>query len=221
MSAIVVSKKVFNTFRYFTLLFALFAVIGFGASVKLHYDANNYKEAYIDASEKIVDINNQLRDVEEEKKILEDKLRKKKVAEATAKKIAVAQSSEAECMAKAIYYEAGYESNAGKWAVAHVVYNRMKASVFPKTACGVVYQGAHDDTPGCQFSWACNGVNKAISFGSSAWAESKRIAVSMLSGNRPEDETAGALYFHNATVKPRWATKDRFTTKIGGHFFYR
>lgn len=224
MSAIVVSKKAFNAFRYFTLLFALIAVIGFGASVKLHFDANNYKEAYEDASEKIVDINKQLRDVEQEKKLLEDKLKKKTVAEAKAKlatKIrTVARSGEAECMAAAIYHEAGGEHNDGKWAVAQVVLNRMKNGAFPNTACGVVYQGAHDDKPGCQFSWACDGMDKAIKVGSTAWQESKRIAVAVLSGQQ-HAETSGALYFHNASVRPRWATKDRFVARIGGHFFYR
>lgn len=221
MSVIVVSKKAFNAFRYFTLLFALVAVNGFGASVKLHYDANTYKEAYINASEKIVDINNQLRDAEQEKKLLEERLAKKK-AEATKARIAkLASSSEAECLATAIYYEAGGEAETGKWAVAHVVYNRMKHAAFPRTACGVVYQGVKPNSRFCQFSWACDGTDKAIRFSSSAWQESKRIAVAILAGNKPEDVTSGALYFHNATVKPRWATKDRFTTKIGGHYFYR
>ena len=58
-----------------------------------------------------------------------------------AKKVAaVTASREADCMAKAIYFEARGEVMGGKKAVGTVIYNRMESKVFPTTACGVVYQ---------------------------------------------------------------------------------
>ena len=47
---------------------------------------------------------------------------------------------------KNIYFEAGNQSLSGKEAVALVTLNRMRASNYPDTVCGVVYQRK-------QFSW--------------------------------------------------------------------
>ncbi len=46
------------------------------------------------------------------------------------------------CLSQAIYFEAGYEVPEGKRAVAQVVLNRLRHGGYPKTVCGVVYQGA-------------------------------------------------------------------------------
>ena len=51
-----------------------------------------------------------------------------------------------ECLTKNIYYEAGVEDHRGKYAVAHVTVNRLKAGYWGKTICQVVYAKA-------QFSW--------------------------------------------------------------------
>ncbi|MFA9201497.1 MAG: cell wall hydrolase, partial [Cypionkella sp.] len=45
------------------------------------------------------------------------------------------------CLTQAVYYEAGFEPMAGRRAVAQVVLNRMRHKAFPKSVCGVVYQG--------------------------------------------------------------------------------
>ncbi|MBU6253311.1 MAG: cell wall hydrolase, partial [Alphaproteobacteria bacterium] len=60
------------------------------------------------------------------------------------------------CLTDAIYYEAASESEDGQRAVAQVVLNRLRHPAWPKTICGVVYQGS--DLPGCQFSYACDGA---------------------------------------------------------------
>jgi hypothetical protein len=60
-----------------------------------------------------------------------------------------------ECLATVAIYEAGGDSR-GQKAVMQVVLNRVRAPGFPKTICGVVYQGAALKT-GCQFSFACDG----------------------------------------------------------------
>ena len=46
------------------------------------------------------------------------------------------------CLTQAVYYEAGFEPLEGRRAVAQVVLNRMRHPAFPKSVCGVVYQGA-------------------------------------------------------------------------------
>ena len=48
------------------------------------------------------------------------------------------------CLTQAVYYEAGFEPIEGRRAVAQVVINRMRHPAFPKSVCGVVYQGARD-----------------------------------------------------------------------------
>jgi len=213
MSVIVVSKKAHYAFKLSTVVLAFVAFASIALNLKMLTDVNTYKNAYVAVTYQMLNINNQLHDTIEEK----DKLQKV----ATQKKMAaIAASRETECLAKNIYFEAGREPVDGKLAVANVVVNRMKDPRFPKTACGVVYEGAHDDRPGCQFSWACDGMDKAVKFGSQAWNESKRIAIAVLAG-RKQDITNGALFFHNETVKPSWATSNRFTVEIGGHRFYR
>ena len=58
-----------------------------------------------------------------------------------------------DCLARAVYYEARGESDEGQAAVAQVVMNRVHAPSFPKSVCGVVFQGV--GTRACQFSFAC------------------------------------------------------------------
>lgn len=215
MSVIVVSKKAHYAFKTSTVIFAIIAFASIALNLKMLTDVNTYKDAYVAVTYQLLNINNQLHETIEEKNKLQKVAYQKKVA-------AVAASKEAECLAKNIYFEAGRETTAGKVAVANVVRNRMKDPRFPKSACGVVYEGANDNRPGCQFSWACDGMDKAIKFGSGAWSESKRIAIAVLAGSqRFADNTRGALFFHNETVKPGWATDNRFTVEIGGHRFYR
>src|SRR6185295_19397303 len=59
------------------------------------------------------------------------------------------------CLTQAVYYEAGFEPVDGRRAVAQVVLNRMRHPAFPKSVCGVVYQGAN--TGVCQFTFVCDG----------------------------------------------------------------
>lgn len=51
-----------------------------------------------------------------------------------------------DCLASAIFYEAGNETLDGQRAVAQVVLNRVRHPAFPKTVCGVVYQGQERST---------------------------------------------------------------------------
>ena len=60
------------------------------------------------------------------------------------------------CLAQAVYYESAREPQLGQEAVAQVVLNRLRHPAYPKSVCGVVYQGAARTT-GCQFTFTCDG----------------------------------------------------------------
>ena len=61
-----------------------------------------------------------------------------------------------ECLASAVYYEAGNQDDDGERAVAQVVLNRVRHPAFPASVCGVVYEGSTRPT-GCQFTFTCDG----------------------------------------------------------------
>jgi spore germination cell wall hydrolase CwlJ-like protein len=126
-------------------------------------------------------------------------------------------SKQERCLATAIYFEARGESERGQRAVADVILARARTPGWPKTICGVVYQGSARRT-GCQFSFTCDG--RADAPRGEAWAEAKEIAADALD----EDNTAtlrSALYFHNTGVRPSWCRHMVRVARIGGHIFYR
>ena len=53
-----------------------------------------------------------------------------------------------------------------------------------------------------------------------AYARVAKIARLMLDG-APRALTKGATYYHNHTVRPKWARRFAMTAKIGVHRFYR
>jgi spore germination cell wall hydrolase CwlJ-like protein len=83
------------------------------------------------------------------------------------------------CMTQAVYYEAGFEPLEGRRAVAQVVLNRMRHPAFPKSVCGVVYQGAGSGV--CQFTFVCDGsLYRAPA--RDAWLRAEEIARQALAG---------------------------------------
>ena len=50
------------------------------------------------------------------------------------------ENGEVACLAEAIYFEAGNQSDAGRLAVGHVVLNRQEMKEYPDTICDVVHQ---------------------------------------------------------------------------------
>lgn len=124
---------------------------------------------------------------------------------------------ELECLTQAVYYEARGETAAGQAAVAQVVMNRVRHPGFPKSICGVVYQGA--GRPGCQFSFTCNG---ALGRGheAGAWKRARTVAVRALSGFVMA-EVGAATHFHAVAVSPDWGRSLTRVAKVGLHVFYR
>jgi len=121
------------------------------------------------------------------------------------------------CLTQTVYYEAGSEPLEGRRAVAQVVLNRLRHPAFPKSICGVVYQGAGTGT--CQFTFVCDGaLYRRPAEG--AWREAEQIARSALSGY-VERSIGEATHYHADYVAPRWAPLLAKVASIGQHIFYR
>jgi hypothetical protein len=126
--------------------------------------------------------------------------------------------AEADCLARAVYFEARSESEIGQLAVAKVVLNRLKDPTYPKTICGVVYQGS-DRPNSCQFSFACDGISDQPKQ-RDAWVQSKRIAARALAGDQTIKILGAATYYHADYVTPKWSSSFKRLIKIGRHIFY-
>jgi spore germination cell wall hydrolase CwlJ-like protein len=131
---------------------------------------------------------------------------------------ALESSRELECLADAVYYEARGETPSGQAAVAQVVMNRVRHPAFPKSICGVVFQGAYNRT-GCQFSFACDGsMRHARDVG--AWNRARKIAARALSGDIA-NQIGAATHFHTLAVSPGWGPRLLRVAQVGMHIFYR
>jgi len=124
-----------------------------------------------------------------------------------------------ECLAQAIYFEAGSEIPTGQRAIGDVVINRLHDPRFPKTVCDIIHDGAGVGIGHCQFSWFCDGRSDETP-DEVRWQMAEQAATEVLSGDYP-DWTKGALYFHNKSVKPPWRRRLLLTNTIGNHIFYR
>ncbi len=122
------------------------------------------------------------------------------------------------CLAQNIYFEARSEPVEGKFAVAHVVMNRVASRYFPETVCGVVQDGTDETLHKCQFSWYCDGKTDVVE-DEEAWNEATALASKVYWG-RVEDPSGGALWYHADYVKPFWRKAFARGPKIGRHIFY-
>ena len=122
------------------------------------------------------------------------------------------------CLTQAIYYEAATEPLEGRRAVAQVVLNRVRHPAYPKSVCGVVYQGANLNT-GCQFSFTCDGALLRTPM-AGPWREAEQVAREALAG-RVEPEVGTATHYHADYVLPRWAFEMDKIVQLGRHLFYR
>lgn len=122
-----------------------------------------------------------------------------------------------QCMTQAVYYEAGFEPVEGRRAVAQVVLNRMRHPAFPKSVCGVVYEGSNQRV--CQFSFTCDGsLMRAPA--PAAWAEARKIAAEAL-GGAVQSAVGLATHYHADYVSPYWAPRLTKLAQLGAHIFYR
>jgi hypothetical protein len=122
------------------------------------------------------------------------------------------------CLTQAVYYEAASEPRAGQEAVAQVVLNRVKHPAFPKSVCGVVFEGS-DRSTGCQFTFTCDGslARTPVAW---RWDAAEQVAAAALAGH-VAGEVGASTHYHAAWMTPWWSASLVRTQRIGGHIFYR
>lgn len=123
-----------------------------------------------------------------------------------------------ECLSQAIYYEAAGQPLAGQRAVAQVVLNRMRHPGYPKSVCGVVFQGSERRT-GCQFSFTCDGsLSRQPS--RNGWGLAQQLARQALKGS-VERSVGTSTHYHADYVVPYWSSSLQKLVTLGNHIFYR
>ena len=129
-----------------------------------------------------------------------------------------ARAQALQCLASAVYYEAGNQDEDGARAVAQVILNRVRHPAFPASVCGVVYEGS-TRTTGCQFTFTCDGsLNRAPA--AEGWRRSYKIAEDALSGY-VYAPVGWATHYHANYVVPYWAASMAKNAVVGAHIFYR
>ncbi|WP_242124922.1 cell wall hydrolase [Sphingobium sp. Sx8-8] len=123
------------------------------------------------------------------------------------------------CLTSAIYYEAGNEPEDGQRAVAQVVLNRVRNPNWPKSICGVIYEGSERTDARCQFTFSCDGSMVRLA-SAEGWARARRIAALALAG-RVYEPVGLATFYHTLAVRPDWANAMQPVAVIGAHIFYR
>lgn len=128
-----------------------------------------------------------------------------------------ARAQAVDCLATAALYEVG-DDRREQAAVMQVVLNRVRAPGFPKTICGVVYQGSSRIT-GCQFSFTCDGSFRRRPI-RSGWAAARRAARRALNGH--VDAAVGrATHYHADWVVPYWRDTLVKVARVGPHLYYQ
>ncbi len=129
-----------------------------------------------------------------------------------------ARTQALDCLASAVYYEAGNQDMDGERAVAQVVLNRVRHPAFPNSVCGVVYQGSTRPT-GCQFTFTCDG-SLAREPDADGWRRAWKVAEDALSG-AVYSPVGWATHYHADYVLPTWASSLAKNAIVGDHLFYR
>ena len=123
-----------------------------------------------------------------------------------------------DCLTAAVYYEAAIESTDGQRAVAQVVLNRMRHPAFPKSVCGVVFQGSERRT-GCQFTFTCDGSLARVP-SQQGWERARKVAEQALDG-KVYKPVGYATHYHTNWVVPYWSSSLTKLANVGTHIFYR
>jgi spore germination cell wall hydrolase CwlJ-like protein len=122
-----------------------------------------------------------------------------------------------DCLASAMLYEAGDDAK-GQRAVGQVVINRVRHPAFPKSICGVVFQGSERAT-GCQFTFTCDGALDRR-YSDAAWTRARALADRMLSGST-DPEVGLATHYHTDWVRPYWSDSLEKIAVVDTHLFFR
>ncbi|WEK01075.1 MAG: cell wall hydrolase [Candidatus Sphingomonas phytovorans] len=123
-----------------------------------------------------------------------------------------------DCLAAGVLYEAG-DDTLGQRSVAQVVINRARHPAFPKTICGVVFQGS-DRVTGCQFTFTCDGALVRHRWSDAAWMRARETATLALSGNVYKP-VGYATHYHTDWVVPYWQSSLDKIAAVRTHLFFR
>jgi spore germination cell wall hydrolase CwlJ-like protein len=127
------------------------------------------------------------------------------------------QARAVDCLAAALIYEAG-DDPVGQRAVAQVILNRVRHPAFPKSVCGVVFQGSERRT-GCQFTFTCDGAMlRAVR--PEAWDRARFLARAALNGS-VEKAVGYATHYHTNWVVPYWSSSLDKIVEVNTHLFFR
>ena len=113
-----------------------------------------------------------------------------------------------DCLASAIWHEAGNQPRSGQVAVAEVILERTRRPAFPDDVCAVLAQ------PG-QFSFLRHGSIPPVPH---TMRDEMRAMAWDVAAGRLRSPMRGALFFHADHVRPGWAYRRLGT--IGAHVFY-
>jgi spore germination cell wall hydrolase CwlJ-like protein len=128
------------------------------------------------------------------------------------------QARATDCMAAAMLYEAG-DDNEGQRAVGQVIINRVRHPAFPKTICGVVFQGSERST-GCQFTFTCDGALVRHGWRPEQWARARTQAAASL-GGQVFAAVGYSTHYHTDWVVPYWQSSLDKVAAVHTHLFFR
>ena len=97
--------------------------------------------------------------------------------------------------------------------------NRLRDRHFPKSVCGVVYEGWERRT-GCQFSFVCDGSIARRRADPASWDRLRSLADQALNGY-VSLEAGTATHYHAAYLRPNWIGSVAPIAAVGKHVFYR
>ena len=123
-----------------------------------------------------------------------------------------------DCLAAAVLYEAGDDAE-GQRAVAQVIINRARHPAFPKTICGVVFQGSERST-GCQFTFTCDGALANHVWPAVYWTRARASATAALNG-AVYKPVGYSTHYHTDWVVPYWQSSLDKVTAVHTHLFFR
>ena len=123
-----------------------------------------------------------------------------------------------QCLAEAIYFESANEPERGQRAVAQVILNRVRSTLYPSTVCGVIYQNAYRRNS-CQFSYACDGKPERVT-NMAAWKRAKKFADDAIVGHLYLKDIGNATHYHANYVAPDWRFGLKRIKQVGLHIFY-
>jgi spore germination cell wall hydrolase CwlJ-like protein len=123
-----------------------------------------------------------------------------------------------DCMAVAMLYEAG-DDTLGQRSVGQVIINRTRHPAFPKTICGVVFQGSERST-GCQFTFTCDGALVRHAWSDAAWLRARETATLALTGSVFK-AVGYSTHYHTDWVVPYWQSSLDKVARVRTHLFFR